>query len=99
MKKPVIYNLKSQRRYLNVGNNRSIPVSGIVGIFDIDSTTVSRNMRDWLRQCEKEGILISVANSIPKSVILYDDGVYRSVWFSSFNSSVLKARLNTSSKK
>ena len=93
MKKPVIYNLKKESRYLNVGNNRSIPVSGIVGIFDIDSTTVSKNMRDWLRSCEREGVLISVANSLPKSVILYDDGVGRSVWFSSFNVSVLKARM------
>ena len=93
MKKPVIYNLRSKSRYLNVGNNRSIPVSGIVGIFDIDSTTVSRNMRDWLRACEREGILISVATSLPKSVILYDDGVGRSVWFSSFNASVLRSRM------
>ncbi len=93
MKKPVIYNLKKESRYLNVGNNRSIPVSGIVGIFDIDSTTVSRNMREWLISCQKEGILVSVAASLPKSVILYDDGVGRSVWFSSFNASVLKSRI------
>ena len=93
MKKTVIYNLKKESRYLNVGNNRSIPVSGIVGIFDIDSTTVSRTMRDWLRLCEKEGILISVASSLPKSVVLYDDGIGRSVWFSSFNASVLKSRI------
>lgn len=93
MKKPVVYNIKSGARYLNVGNNRSVPVSGIVGIFDMDSTTVSKNMRDWLRACEREGILISVANSLPKSVILYDDGVQRSVWFSSFNASVLRSRI------
>ncbi|MBE6543123.1 MAG: hypothetical protein E7675_01850 [Ruminococcaceae bacterium] len=93
MKKPVVYNIKSGRRYLNVGNNRSIPVSGIVGIFDMDSTTVSRYMRDWLRQCQNEGTIISVATTIPKTVILYDDGVGRSVWFSSFSSSVLRSRL------
>ena len=93
MKKAVIINIKDKVKYLNIGNTRVIPVEGIVGIFDMDETTVSRSMRDFLRQCQKSEIIISVANSLPKSIIYYDDGIRENIYFSSFNSTVLYKRI------
>ncbi len=94
MKKAIVKQIKNEIKYLNIGNNRTIPVAGIVGIFDLDETTVSRSMRDYLRNCEKSGITISVAKSLPKSIIYYDDGMRENIFFSSFSSAVLYKRLN-----
>jgi hypothetical protein len=94
LKKAVIINYKSPRRYVNIGNNRSIPVSGIVGIYDMDNATVSAEMRKWLRDAQKSGIVISVAESLPKSIIYYDDGINENVYFSPFSTAVIQKRIS-----
>lgn len=48
----------------------------IIGIFDMDSATVSADTRKFLRQKEKTGALISTARDIPKSFVLTDKAVY-----------------------
>lgn len=48
----------------------------IIGIFDMDSATVSFDTRKFLRQTEKRGALISAARDIPKSFVLTDRAVY-----------------------
>lgn len=48
----------------------------IIGIFDMDSATVSADTRKFLRQSEKQGNLTSTARDIPKSFVLTDRTVY-----------------------
>lgn len=48
----------------------------IIGIFDMDSATVSADTRKFLRLKEKTGALISTARDIPKSFVLTDSTVY-----------------------
>ena len=93
MKKAVIIDFKKPSRYVNIGNNRSIPTSGIMGIYDMDSATRSYQMRKWLRDAQNSGKVISVATSLPKSIIYYDDGVSENVYFSPFSSSVIQGRI------
>ena len=40
--------------YLHLGQSTVVNVSDIVGIFDIDNTTVSKNTREYLSRAEKE---------------------------------------------
>lgn len=48
----------------------------IIGIFDMDSATVSADTRKFLRQSEKKAKLVSTAKDIPKSFVLTDSAVY-----------------------
>lgn len=48
----------------------------IIGIFDMDSATISADTRKFLRQTEKKGALTSTARDIPKSFVLTDSTVY-----------------------
>ena len=43
--------------YLHAGNNKLIRSKDIVGIFDMDNTTVGADTRDFLKRAEKEGHL------------------------------------------
>ncbi len=54
----------------------SVPDEAVIGIFDMDSATVSADTRKFLRRKEKEKKLISTAKDIPKSFILTDALVY-----------------------
>ena len=42
----------------------------IIGIFDLDTTTVSKNTRNYLAKAEKAGIVENVCYDLPKSFIV-----------------------------
>ncbi len=48
----------------------AIDKENIVGIFDLDTATVSRDTRTFLNQKEKEGRLLVTATDIPVSFIV-----------------------------
>ena len=56
--------------YLHLGQDTLVSVDDIIGIFDLDSTTVSRHTRKFLNCREKEGLIIPISYELPKSFIL-----------------------------
>lgn len=86
-------------KYLHLGKDTSIETEKIVGIFDLDTTTVSKHTREFLRECEKENRVVNVSYDLPKSYILYDfDGEY-SVYISPLNTATLLRRMNNESEE
>ncbi len=57
--------------YLHLGQAVVVPMSGILGIFDLDNTTSSRHTRDFLARAEKEGRVVDVSGELPKSFVLF----------------------------
>lgn len=81
-------------KYLHLGKDTSIEIKNIIGIFDMDTSTVSRHTRDFLSICEKENRIVNVSYELPKSYILYDfDGEY-SVYLSPLNTATLLKRIS-----
>ncbi len=56
--------------YLHIGNGKNIVKKDIVGIFDIDTATVSSVSRSFIRKMEKEGKTEYQDSDIPRSFIL-----------------------------
>lgn len=56
--------------FLHVGHNKSLRSRDIIGIFDMDTSTVSKVTRDFLTKAQKSGGVINVTEEIPKSFIL-----------------------------
>lgn len=80
-------------KYLHLGKDTSIEISNIVGIFDLDTSTVSKHTRDFLSVCEKEKRIVNVSYELPKSYILYDFGGEYSVYLSPLNTATLTKRM------
>ena len=59
--------------YLHIGEGKMLRKKDIVGIFDLDSSTVSVNTRNYLTKMQKEKRVISLGYSLPKSFILTGD--------------------------
>ena len=59
--------------YLHLGQNTVIVHDEIIGIFDLDGTTVSKNTRNYLSKAEKNGRVETVSNELPKSFIVCSD--------------------------
>ncbi len=56
--------------YLHLGMDKVIIFDDIIGIFDLDTTTVSKNTRNYLSKAEKAGIVENVCYDLPKSFIV-----------------------------
>lgn len=62
--------------YLHAGNNKVIKKKDIIGIFDLDTSTISGITRKYLHEADKEGIVETVQEELPKSFILTNDKIY-----------------------
>lgn len=56
--------------YLHLGQDTVIRTKDMIGIFDLDITTVSKHTRNFLTKCEKDGCVVNVTYELPKSFIL-----------------------------
>ncbi len=56
--------------YLNLSSDIVVKKSDIIGIFDIDNTTVDKATRKFLAKCQKNGEVVNVSYELPKSFIL-----------------------------
>ena len=59
--------------YLHLGNNTIIRKDEIIGIFDLDASTVSYKTRDFLAEAEKKGRVVNVSMELPKSFVICNE--------------------------
>jgi len=76
--------------YLFLGETIATVSKNIIGIFDMDTSTVNKATRDFLNNAEKTNKVKYVNFDLPKSFILTDDFVF----ISPVNTSTLRKRAN-----
>ena len=76
--------------YLHLGQNTVVRTREILGIFDLDTTTVSAKTRAFLKTAQNAGKVISVSQELPKSFILCENG---NVYISQLSPATLLSRL------
>ena len=82
--------------YLHLGNNISVRGEEIVGVFDLDNTSTSPITRAFLRAAEEEGMVISVGEDLPKSVVVCcPQGSWQRLYISPLSSATLLRRLES----
>ena len=65
--------------YIHIGDNRVVRKKDIVGIFDMDSTTVSIVTRKFLSNAQKEKRVVALGYDLPRSfIVMKDKTVYLS---------------------
>lgn len=78
--------------YIHLGQNTVIRMSDVVGIFDLDTSTISKHTRDFLARAEKEKRVVNVSYELPKSFVVVNDGKNQKVYISQISSSTLLKR-------
>ena len=56
--------------YLHLGEGTIVRNSDIIGIFDMDTTTVMKSSRTFLNKAEKEKRTVTVSYELPKSFVV-----------------------------
>ena len=56
--------------YLHIGMNVMVDPRRVIGIFDLDNTSTSKLTRRFLDGAEKEGVVQSACEDIPRSFVV-----------------------------
>ncbi len=79
--------------YLYLGQETVVPMREIVGIFDMDNTTISRSTRAFLAEAEQKGQVVTVSQELPKSfVVCESEKNGRTVYISQISCATLLKR-------
>ena len=78
--------------YLNIGGDMAVRDKSIIGIFDLDNTSVSHRTKEFLSAAEKEGQVIP-CDDLPKSFVLTSEYGFTRVRLTALNSYTLEKRL------
>ena len=84
--------------YLPIGNDMAVRASSVVGIFDLDNTTINARGREFLEKAEKEGLVVP-CDDLPKSYILTSEYGFSRLYLSALNASTLEKRVSSLHRK
>ena len=78
--------------YLHLGQNTVVDTEQLLGVFDLDNSTVSKHTRDFLARAQKEGRVVNVSMELPKSFVVCRDKEGETVYLSQLSSATLLRR-------
>ena len=78
--------------YLHLGMDTVVPAKEIIGIFDMENTTVSKTTRQFLADAQKGGRVVNVTPELPKSFIVCEHEGDETVYISQISAATLRGR-------
>ena len=84
--------------YVHLGENTVINGDDIIGIFDLDNTTVMKSTREYLKNASKNKKVINVSYELPKSFTITAKDDYN-VYISLLNVQTIARRIRNFKNK
>ena len=83
--------------YLHLGEGTIVKTKDIIGIFDMDTTTVMKSSRTFLNKAEKENRAVVVSYELPKSFVVCKNESQKKakIYISQLSSTTLEGRSKT----
>ena len=78
--------------YLHIGNGESVKIEEIIGIFDMDTSTVSSITKKFINENQKKGFVEYKDTDIPRAFILIEKKGKQKVLLSRISTVGLKQR-------
>ncbi|MDD6484587.1 MAG: DUF370 domain-containing protein [Clostridiales bacterium] len=82
--------------YLHVGGDVLVNIRDIIGIFDMENTTVSRLGRHFLTEANKNGEVVYATEDLPKAYVVTSSQGKTRVYISPMSTQVLSRRAESS---
>ena len=77
--------------YIHLGEDTLVKSEDIIGIFDLDNTTVMKSTREYLKKASKQNRIINVSYDLAKSFIVSAENHY-TVYISLLSSATISSR-------
>ena len=78
--------------FLHLGENVTVPIKDIIGIFDLETTMYSADTSQFLRMAEEDGFVERITNDKPKSFVIAEVDKKSKIYLSPISSSTLTKR-------
>ena len=78
--------------YLHLGENTVVRTDNIIGIFDMDTSTISKWTKNYLSNATKNKRVINVSMELPKSFVVCNENNEIKVYVSQISSQTLMKR-------
>ena len=78
--------------FLHIGGDVVIPMKNVIAILDIETTTLSKDTKDFLRIAEEEGFIRTISADLPKTFIITEVDKKSKIYLSSISSVTLQKR-------
>ncbi len=78
--------------YLHLGKDVSVNTKNIIAILDLESTSVSKSTRDFLKIVEEEGFVRNVSEEIPRTFVLCEINGQSVIYITNISSRALAGR-------
>lgn len=78
--------------YIHLGRDYVLNDRDIIGIFNLETTTISPRGREFLNYAQKNGAVVSLSDELPQSYVLADGTMVDTVYLSELSSAVLRRR-------
>ena len=79
--------------YLHIGNGKSVKKKNVVGIFDLDTATVSSITKKFINSAQKNNILEYTDEDLPRTFVLTEENGEVKVSLSRISTVGLKQRV------
>ncbi len=76
--------------YVDIATDFLLNDKDIIGVFDLDNTTINNHTRNFLNQKQKENKVVYLIKDLPKSFVVTEDGM---VYVIELSSQIIKKRL------
>ena len=78
--------------YLHIGNGKSVKKKDVIGIFDLDTATITKTGQDFVNRYERAGKVEYDDDDLPRSFVLVEEENEYKIKLSRISSKGLKAR-------
>lgn len=78
--------------FLHLGKNESVPKKEIVGIFDIETASISGDTKAFFAKLQEEKRVVSLFDDLPKSFVLTENELCETLYISQISADSLKKR-------
>jgi len=79
--------------FLHIGGEVTIQKKSIVAILDMETSTLSKGTKNYLKTSEKVGNIINVSEKLPRSFVVIEKNKKKFVYISPISSMTLLKRL------
>jgi ribosomal protein S8 len=78
--------------FLHIGGDVVIPMKNVIAILDMESTTLSKDTKNFLRVAEEEGFIEAISVDLPKTFIITEMDKKSKIYLSPISSVTLQKR-------
>ena len=78
--------------FLHIGGEYIIKTKYIVGMFDMDNSTVSASTRNFLARAEKKGLVVYTTRELPRTFIIYKEKKFCRIYVTQLSCATLQKR-------